>query len=119
MPGIVKTNRHSRSLTQCGDGELFSLLVLHGAFAVFSQVEKYLHDALPVGPDRRQVRFHLPTGGHPGIPQAAFDHDAQLVQQGLYLDRGRVAGALPQVHGGDAFERQDQRAEGLKVFVFF
>ena len=117
--GIVEANRHPHSFPPGAHGQLLSLLVLHGALAILGQVEEYLHQALPVGPYGRQIFLQLPLAGDPAIPQRRLDHDAQLVQQRRNLHPGGVAGALPQVHRGNTFERQNQRSESLKVFIFF
>ena len=67
----------------------------------------------------RQIVLYLPPAGHAAIAQRRLDDDTQLVEQRLNLHPGGMARALPQVHGGDTFKRQNQGTQGLKVFIFF
>jgi hypothetical protein len=117
--GIAEVNDHPRRLPASVHRQFLPLLFLHGAFTILGQIQEYLHQALPVGPHRRQIFLNLPPAGDPGIPQRGLDHDAQFVQQRLNLHSGREAGALPQVHRGNTFERQNQCSKGLKVFIIF
>ena len=116
---IAEANHHSRRFPASLHRQFLSFLFLHGAFTILGQVQEYLHQALPVGPHRRQIFLNLPPAGDPCVPQRRLDHDAQLIQQRLNFHTGGVVGALPQVHRGNTFERQNQRSQGLKVFIIF
>jgi hypothetical protein len=51
--GVAKANRYPYPFTPRDHIQFLPLLVFHGALAILSQVEKYLHQTLAVGPDRR------------------------------------------------------------------
>ena len=58
--GIAKANGDAQSVAPGSHDQFLLRLFLHGALAVLGQVEEDLHQALPVGPHRRQIVFDLP-----------------------------------------------------------
>jgi hypothetical protein len=116
-PGIAKANLDHDTFTPRAHGQFLPLLVLHGALAILSQVEEHLHQALAVGPNRRQIVLNFPPARDAAIAQGRLNHNAQLVEQGLNLHARGLARILPEVHCGNAFERHNQRTQGFKVFI--
>jgi hypothetical protein len=53
-------------------------LIRHGSFAVLDEVQKNLHQTLPIGPNSRKPRLHAPVHLDPAFPQRRFHDDPQF-----------------------------------------
>jgi hypothetical protein len=102
---IGKTDRHVRSVTRCRHRHLLTAALLHGALAVLGEVQKHLHQALPVGPDRGNIVVDPPLHGHTVVEQRALDDNAQLIEKAAYIRGRRLARCLLQVHRRNPFKR--------------
>jgi hypothetical protein len=115
--GVPDANHDALSFGTGDDAELPGRAVQHGALAILGEVEKDLHQALPVGPNSRKARLDVPQHLNALFAQGRFHHDAQIFEQGRQVDASGRIGGLAQLKTGNFLESFNQRAKGFEILV--
>jgi hypothetical protein len=100
------------------DDQLLAVLILHSALAIFCDIQERLQECLWLCGNHRQGLRHFPSNGDAGLMARRLDHDAQILENWVYVDalRLRLSGLLQlqPCHPAQAFH---QRAERTKIFA--
>ena len=80
-PRIPNLNQHALLQVSRGYREPAQRLVPQSPLRILGEIQKHLHEALPVSPYWREVLIHLPIHLYPFVQQRTFNDDAQLLKK--------------------------------------
>jgi len=115
--GVAELDRDTLLVDMGGDGQFAARLMEHSAFAVPGEIQKYLEQALTVGPYGGKARLDIQGQTDAAVFQRGFDYDAKFFEKrGQVHARGLIS-HLAEIHRGDFFQCGDQFAECLEILV--
>src|ERR1700761_5528333 len=104
----IVADRNQDALFFRYDGNVYPgiSLIAQYPFAVLGQIQKDLHQAMGVCPDRGQLAGYFPRYFDIVLAEGGAADNPELIEKGLQVEsRGLVSG-LAQLHGRDSFESE-------------